>query len=735
MPSLTAAPGSFAFLSYTSADRARVRAIVDRLQAAGINVWMDERNISGATIYGTEIVDGIRNCAVFIVVCSAASLRSRNVRQEIQLAWKYERPYLPLLLEQVTVPRELEYWLEGWQWVSVEHRLESEWLPQVLTALDRGGLGAGAAASTPAAGSAGPAAATTAGAPVESAPVPSKPFVPAPAGSDRTPGRGGERKLVTVLTVEVTDAATLAQEMDEEEARLVVAEAHAGLIDDVARHEGYVLRLDAGSLVALFGLPLVHEDDAERAARAALAMVERTRASAEEIRRAWGIEGFSLRAGLHTAEIELDEAEFGGEGDAVEQAAALAERIRSLAPAFGVVASAGSSRQLRRRFALRGYPVEQGDDGEVMLELFQVARQGGSGGDEDAAQQQAAVVGREAELGLLRDAFSALQDGQGQIVAVIGEAGIGKSRLVEEARRAGAAEESQIRWLEGRALSYGGALPYRPITQILKADMGLGESDPDARLRVALRRRCGALLGGQAADLLPLLGHLLGARLDHESEERLRATDADALRRQVIAAVAAYVEALAEAAPTVLVFEDLHWVDPSTLAALEALLPLTDRVPLMLLLLFRPEREHESWQLKLQAETDFGHRYSEIVLRPLSSAAAATLVQSLAPQDELNESLRRQVLERAEGNPLYLEEIVRDLIESHRGGGAGEAGSASSGAVVPAGAMPVTLQGVLQARLDALPPPEKGLVQDPAVLGKVFWPSALATFRGRGGSR
>jgi len=201
MPSLTAAPGSFAFLSYTSADRARVRAIVDRLQAAGINVWMDERNISGATIYGTEIVDGIRNCAVFIVVCSAASLRSRNVRQEIQLAWKYERPYLPLLLEQVTVPRELEYWLEGWQWVSVEHRLESEWLPQVLTALDRGGLGAGAAASTPAAGSAGPAAATTAGAPVESAPVPSKPFVPAPAGSDRTPGRGGERKLVTVLTV------------------------------------------------------------------------------------------------------------------------------------------------------------------------------------------------------------------------------------------------------------------------------------------------------------------------------------------------------------------------------------------------------------------------------------------------------------------------------------------------------------------------------------------------------
>src|SRR5205807_8818963 len=120
--------------------------IVGRLQAAGGGVWLDQRDISGATIYGNEIVEGIKNCAVFVIMCSGTSLHSRNVRQEIQLAWKYERPYLPLMLEPVTIPQELEYWLEGWQWLAVHDRPEEEWRPQVLEALTRHGLRLGGAA-------------------------------------------------------------------------------------------------------------------------------------------------------------------------------------------------------------------------------------------------------------------------------------------------------------------------------------------------------------------------------------------------------------------------------------------------------------------------------------------------------------------------------------------------------------------------------------------------------------
>ncbi|MHB8574767.1 MAG: AAA family ATPase [Dehalococcoidia bacterium] len=717
----------YVFVSYTSTDRDRVRGVVDRLQAAGVRVWLDERNISGATIYGNEIVEGIKNCAALVIMCSAASLRSRNVRQEIQLGWKYERPYLPLLLEQVTFPQELEYWLEGWQWVTIEQRPEAEWLPQVLEGLGRIGLIAGlqAVAADPASSGAG------------SLNTTSKPAAPSPAGHVtasepiRAPARRGERKLVTILAAEVTGAEALAALMDPEEARIVVSEARAGLVEAIARHEGYVAKLTDTAVTAFFGVPLVHEDDAERAVRTALAMIERTRGMAEDVRRAWGVEDLDVRAGLHTAQLELNEAatEFGIVGDAVDQAIGLAEQIRAAAPPFGLLASTPTIRQVRRRFECRSVPALPGFDRGG--ELFEVAGDRASRARDSAGEAGLSpLVGRATELATIQEALTALHEGHGQIVALVGEAGIGKSRLIEEAQLPATGETAPVRWLEGRSLSYGGSLPYWAITQILKADMGLSDRDPEARLRVGLRRRGQALLGESAAEQLPLLAHLLGVKLDADAAERIRALDGETLKHQVVAAVTAYLTRLADERPTVLVFEDLHWADPSTLEAIEALLALTDRAPLLLLLVFRPEREHGSWRLKLKAETDFGHRYAEVSLKPLSAGDAERLAQSLIDMSALPDAVRRTILDRSEGNPLYVEEIVRNLIEQHAAGSDPRTGDQSGTADPSVLSVPETLQGVLLARIDRLDEGPRRTLQLASIIGRSFSYRLLAAVSG-----
>ncbi|HEY5903225.1 MAG TPA: ABC transporter substrate-binding protein, partial [Anaerolineales bacterium] len=356
-------------------------------------------------------------------------------------------------------------------------------------------------------------------------------------------------------------------------------------------------------------------------------------------------------------------------------------------------------------------------------------------------------VGREQELAALKAALDDLSTGRGQIVAILGEAGIGKSRLVEESRRADREASSRtaspsrsspvglgstpegspwersrsapgLRWLEGRALSYGETLSFWTITQLINQDLALSEGDPEAKIKVALRKRVHALFGGEAANLLPYLAHLMGVKLEDDSAQRVRQLDGETLKRQALWAIGEYFSAVAHEQPTVLVFEDLHWADPSTLEALQRLLPLTDRVPLLLLLLARVERDHGSWQVKLKAETDYAHRYTEIQVRPLSSADSIELVDRLLEVANLPERIRYLMLEHSEGNPFYLEEIIRSLIEQgvivHEGSGW------RATAEITDVEIPETLQGVLLARIDRLQEDVRRTLQLASVIGRSF---------------
>lgn len=541
----------------------------------------------------------------------------------------------------------------------------------------------------------------------------------------------GQRKPVTILFTDIVGSTALAEKLDPEEWKEIVNGAHERVSQAVYRYEGTIAQLLGDGVLAFFGAPVTHEDDPERAVRAGLEIQKLMEDYAHDLRRC--VDNFKMRIGLNTGTVVVGSVgsdmhlEYLAVGDAVN----LAARLQSAAQPGKVLISAATARLVKADFELCDLG-ETTVKGKVEpVRIFEVAgprvvplsRRGIEG-------LSSPLVGRTHELGLLQGALAALQEGYGQIVVLLGEAGIGKSRLVEEARckcqRQSGSDQisappigtSEFTWLEGRALSYGQTLPFWIITQLIQNDLGLSDGDSEPRMRVALRRRVQALFGDQSVQALPYLAHLLGLKLEGEQAETVSSLDGETLKRQTLLAVRDYFTRLAQERPTVLVCEDFHWADPSSLEAIEGLLEQTDRFPLMILLLSRIERGHGSWRIKLKAETDYPHRFTEIELAPLALAESQELVNNLLEIAELPEGIRALILERSEGNPFYLEEIIRSLIEQ---GAIVHEGSAWRGtAALATVTIPETLQGVLLARIDRLEEDVRRTLQLASVIGKTF---------------
>ena len=472
-------------------------------------------------------------------------------------------------------------------------------------------------------------------------------------------------------------------------------------------------------MLAFFGAPITHEDDPIRAVRAAL---EIQKAMAEYEHELVGIiDGFQMRIGLNTGTVVVGSLgsdlhmEYLAIGDAVN----LAARLQSAAQPGKILISESTARLVKATFELQalGEIAVKGKDKPVsVFEVLKVkaAPESGRGFDE----LYSPLVGRENELAMLHEALEALIKGHGQIVTIIGEAGIGKSRLVEEARQAESNDSRKLHWIEGRALSYGQRLSFWTITQLLFSDLGLSDGDPEVRIRAALKKRVSELFGERAAEALPYLLHLAGVKLEGEQAEQLRILDGETLKRQILITIAQYFELLAQAQPTVAIFEDLHWTDPTSLEALERLLSVTDRAPLMLLLVSRLERELPSWQIKQKIETDFAHRYTEIILKPLSGSEQDRLVDNLLALADLPAQIRKLILDRAEGNPFYLEEIVRSLID--QGAILHDEQGWRLARNIQDISIPDTLQGVLLARIDRLQEDVRRTLQLASVIGRSF---------------
>jgi ABC-type oligopeptide transport system substrate-binding subunit/class 3 adenylate cyclase len=529
----------------------------------------------------------------------------------------------------------------------------------------------------------------------------------------------GERKPVTILFTDIVGSTALAEKLDPEEWKEVVSGAHQRVSQAVYRYEGTIAQLLGDGVLAFFGAPITHEDDPIRAVHAALDIQQATGEYAQELKGV--VDNFQLRVGLNTGTVVVGSVgsdmhmEYLAIGDAVN----LAARLQSAAQPGEVLVSESTAR-------LVGAVFELGSLGEINVKgkaepvtVYTVVKakakpESGRGFEE----LHSALVGRDSELAAFHEALEALFNGHGQIVAIIGEAGIGKSRLAEEALRDCSGDHPGMDWIEGRGLSYGQTLSFWTITQLIYSDLGLSDGDPEVRVRAALKRRVNSLFGEAASEVLPYLGNLLGVNLESGLAEQVRLLDGETLKRQTLLSIGRYFERLAAERPTIMVFEDLHWADPSSLEALEQLMSATDRVPLMLVLLSRLEREHSSWRIKLKAETDYAHRYTEILLRPLSQPEQNHLVDNLLAIADLPVSVRQLMLEHAEGNPFYLEEIVRSLIDQGAIIHDGESWRATQN--ITDIEIPDTLQGVLLARIDRLQDEVRHTLQLASVIGKSF---------------
>jgi len=527
-----------------------------------------------------------------------------------------------------------------------------------------------------------------------------------------------ERKVLTAVFADVVGSTALAERLDPEDVKLVVGEAVARIVGEVESLGGHVKDLAGDGVLAFFGAPTTREDDAERAVRCALRIVGEMEEYAREVRRGWGAEGFGVRVGAATGAVVVGEV---GAGSRVEYAAFgdtvnIAARLQSAAEPGSVLVDDATHRAVEGLF-------EWGNRRELELKgkservaAWAVAGVAAAGRTQRGLPGvETRLVGRSRELGLGREALEALRAGRGGVLVVAGDAGIGKTRLLNELRDL--AEREGSCWLEGRCVSYGESLPYWPFRDLLRGEwIGAGGEEPELRVRVGLRRRLEQLFDGKAQELYPYLGGLLEVALEREAAARTSELSPEALQWRTFEVVGQLFARLSEDAPLVLALEDLHWADPTSVQLLEQLLSLAEEAPVLLVLSLRPERDHPSWGLREHAGREFPHLLREIDLGPLGDADGELLAALVAPAT-LPAELERRVLEAADGNPFFLEELVRSL--------------ADVGALVRTDdgwrfdhavevEVPPTVEKAILARLDRLSPAARDLVTAASALGRTF---------------
>jgi class 3 adenylate cyclase/tetratricopeptide (TPR) repeat protein len=526
--------------------------------------------------------------------------------------------------------------------------------------------------------------------------------------------RTGEFRLVTILFADVVGSTDLGRQMGAEMVQGVLDRCLKRMSKAVDEYGGNVARLMGDGLLAFFGAPVGHEDDPERAALAALRMHQSIGEYAAEIRTP-----LQLRIGINTGRVVMGDVggeeltEYTAMGDPIN----LAARLQSAANPGETLLGENTARLIRHRFELEGRDklAVKGFADKVTAYALLTERSLPES-ERGISGLPSPLVGREGERTKLGELVQGLAAGRGAIAGILGEPGIGKTRLLQQAM-----EDSQghdVRWAEGRAYSYAEDQPYGVILDLLNELLHLAPDDTPALLDLKLERGLVPLLGDSAGEVWPYLAVLLGAPVPSAASATVESLDASTLNQKIAGAVCRTIEAHAEKQPLCVVFDDLHWADLSSLNLIETLLMSSETAPLLLFLLFRPERDKPCWKLKVKAESDFPHRYVELTLAPLDGASSEEMIDSLLQVAALPSPVRDRICDISEGNPFFLEELIRDLIEEGqlvRGDDGWTIGGAEAHLHVPD-----TLEKVVQARLDRLKRDERLTLQVASVIGRQF---------------
>ena len=514
-----------------------------------------------------------------------------------------------------------------------------------------------------------------------------------------------ELRPVSVLFADVVGSTPLAERLAPEDYIALIGGCIDRMCRAVEQFGGVIDAYMGDGIAAFFGFPAATEDDADRAASAALSVVEAIDGYAEEVRTSWRLPEFNVRVGVNSGQVAI-----GVVGAAERHPVALgdtmnvAARLQGGAEPGTIVIGGATARKLRGRFLMAplGHLAVKGREGPVEAWRLLSAR------PDRPRAKPSSLVGRRKETEELAAAAEALREGQGRFVLLEGEPGIGKTRLLEWLRDQLGADAT---WVEGHCASYGGQPLCHAPAEALRGWVG-----EDVVRRTAMLERLGL-----EPDALPYLASLLSAGED-------QAGGADGTPAEFEAALGeayvAWIRGLAREGPVVVAAHDVHWADHCTLELVERLLSLIDDVPLMIAVTSRPAPDAIDRRLRERARREHGDRVVELTLGPLTEAEADELLSRIAP-GELSPDARREVIGLAEGNPLYLEQLLRSLLET-----GGLEARKTWALTVPAAQLPIGLESLLVARIAALPRDARGVAQAAAVLGRSFSPTVLALVSG-----
>ncbi len=528
----------------------------------------------------------------------------------------------------------------------------------------------------------------------------------------------GERKQVTVVFCDIVGSTSIAHAMGAEAMHRLLNRFFDAALVEIHRYEGTLNQFLGDGFMALFGAPIAHEDHAHRAANAALAI--RRLLHAQAVEKTSG--RVPLRIGMNTGPVIV-----GKIGDnlrmdytAIGDTTNLAARIQHLAAPGEILLTESTRANIRQHFDcdVLGERKVKGIERAVPVFRLTDARSHASRDVTAIQDEMQPMIGREQELARLSERIARLYAGQGSVIGVIGEAGLGKSRLLRELRHR---QPPHVLWLEGHAMSFGCNFSYGPFIDILRAAAGLDELEAGEAAWRKLESFVADHFGSEGPGLLPFLGMLMGLELPMVAKglvEHLTPTD---VRGRIFIAARRLFDCLARKHPVVLHLEDWHWADAASSALLEHLLPLIGGVPLLILFAGRPDPETPCTRLRQLAIRDHSQWYLEILLSPLSNSEANHMVENLFGARQLTSVLRSLILRKAEGNPLFIEEIARSLQEAHKSPTPSPSSRTDARDGVDAIDLPDTIETLILARIDRLEDDVKKVLRLAAIIGRSFY--------------
>ncbi len=585
----------------------------------------------------------------------------------------------------------------------------------------------------------------------------------------------GQRRIATVILADVRDSTHLLEQLGSEAWVEVMNHVFQILEAEIYRFGGEVNQFRGDGLVAFFGASVAHEDDPERAVLAALAMQEAIKPYAAGLAESDGID-LKLRIGVNTGDVivtTVGDSRQHKEDTAMGQAVAVAARMESAAEAGTVLVSDSTYQLVAPRFSWKSIGEITVKGVSEPIAVYRPLEHQPDAPSRAPAEPKmpAAMVSRAAQLEAVERCIADVLKGRGGICFVSGEKGAGKSFIVSRASQrlfdqgllapecladglAGDATESvpagpppqrertaQSLWLHGFCRSYTQDWPFSmwrdmvrrwlATQSALAPSAGHPNGSPlgaDAMLTL-LRQQAERIWGEQAGEHYPYLASLLSLPLEEPYATQARRMDAEMWQRQLFQTVRSWLAALAERQPMVVAFSDLHWADPSSIDLLRFCLPLCDSAPILWLTVFRPDRTSPVWSFRHHVETEYPHRLTRVELPPLTDAESGQLIDELVGPGALSPATRELVIQRAEGNPYFIKELIHSLTAS----GAlapDETGRLRETRKVTSLDLPDSLQGLLTARMDRLAPEQRRVLQIASVIGPVFWRNMLAALVG-----